>query len=106
MTLNDTRSLAVCLVRPMDDLFYNWTTTGWETPFAAAAHLKPLQSMEAAPSLFANVRYLDIGGMLLQRSDASALLLSIDATGNPIEVVDCWTLPTPTPNPVTGGFLH
>jgi hypothetical protein len=106
ITLNDVRTLAVCLVRPADDLFYNWTSTGWETPFVAAAHLKPLQTMEAAPSLFSGVRYLDLGHILLDRSDVAALLLSTDASGNPIAVVDCWTLPSPTPNPVIGGFLR
>src|SRR6478672_793870 len=87
ITLNDARTLAVCLVRPADDLFYNWTTTGWEVPFAPAAHLKPLQTMEPVPSLFSGVRYLDIGATLLQRSDTAALLVAIDASGNPIAVV-------------------
>src|SRR6516165_10945468 len=104
MTLVDSRPLAVCLVRAADDLFFNWTTTGWEAPFAAAAHCKPLTRMEPAASLFTNVQSIDLGEILIERSDVAALLLSVDASGNPIAVVDCWTLPSPTPNPVYGGW--
>src|SRR5262245_59761617 len=106
ITLNDVRPLAVCLVRAADDLFDNWTTTGWEPPFVASTHLKLLPAMEAPPSLFAGVRYLDLGHVFLDRSDVAALLISTDGLGNAVAVVDCWTLPAPTPNPVMGGFLH
>jgi hypothetical protein len=104
LVLVDPRALAVCVVRPSADQFYNWVTGGWESPFVAAQHLKVLQAMEGPSSLFATVKYVDLGPMLVTRQDSAALLVTVDGSGNPIAVVDCWTLPTPTPNPCTGGW--
>jgi hypothetical protein len=104
LVLAGPRALAVCVVRPRADQFYNWMTGGWESPFSASKHLKPLQAMEGPSSLFARVKYLDLGPMLVTRQDSAALLVTVDGSGNPLAVVDCWTLPTPTPNPCTGGW--
>ena len=104
LVLADARALAVCLVRPYADQFYNWTTGGWEFPFAASAHLKALQAMEPPPSLFSTVKFLDLGPMLVTREDCAALLVTVDGSGKPIAVVDCWTLPSPTPNSCVGGW--
>ena len=104
LVLADSRALAVCLVRPNADQFYNWTTGGWEFPFAASAHLRALQAMESPPSLFSTVKFLDLGAMLVTRQDCAVLLVTVDASGNPIAVVDCWTLPSPTPSSCAGGW--
>jgi hypothetical protein len=99
LVLAGPRALAVCVVRPRADQFYNWVTGGWESPFVAAQHLKVLQAMEGPPSLFATVKSLELGPMLVTRQDCAALLVTVDSSGNPIAVADCRTLPTPTPDP-------
>jgi hypothetical protein len=107
ITLNDPRSLAVAIVRPADDKFFNWGTGAWEQPFAAAAHLRPLVPMEAAPSAFATVQTADIGAELLTRPDVAALLVSVDAGGGSptYTVADVWTLPSRT-DPCFGGLTR
>ena len=40
ITMADTRTLAVAIIQPAADKFYNYTTGGWEQPFNAANHLK------------------------------------------------------------------
>jgi hypothetical protein len=104
VTVNDSRKLAACIVRPLDNLYYNWTTDGWESVFVTASHLKTLTPMQPS-GLFSTVQTVDIGDTLVEQTDAALLLVSVDGTGAPIAVVDCWTLPSPTPPPVVGGFL-
>ena len=104
LVLVDPRALAVCLVCPYADQFYNWATGGWEFPFAAAAHLKPLQAMEGPPSLFAPVQFLDVGPLPVRCPDCALLLVTIDGSGSPIAVVDCRTQPSPPPPGCAGSW--
>ena len=104
LALVDPRPLAVCLVRPYADQFYNWASGGWEFPFSPANHLKVLAAMEGPSSLFAAVKFLDVGPLLVTRQDCAVLLVTVDGSGNPLAVVDCWTLPSPTPHPCAGNW--
>jgi hypothetical protein len=104
ITIADTRSLAVAVSQPATDCWYNWTTYALETPFLASAHLKPLAPLEAAPSIFAGVLTVDVGSVLLERTDVVPVLITVDAAGTPIAPVDVWTLPSPTANPGFGGY--
>jgi hypothetical protein len=104
ITMVDPRNLAVAVVTAGNDKFYNWTTYAFEQPFNAAAHLKPLAPMETS-ALFSQVLTADLGTILLQRTDASLVILTVDSSGNPLAVVDCWTLPNPRPDPGLGGWV-
>jgi hypothetical protein len=104
ITMADTRTLAVAIIQPANDKFYNYTTGGWEQPFNAANHLKPLTPLEASPSVFAGILTADVSGIMVERSDVAAVVLTVDPTGNPIAAVDVWTLPYPVPDPTRGGW--
>lgn len=92
LTLFDARQLGVILALPGADKFYNWVTTGWETPFNAPAHLLPLVPMEPSPSAFATVLSIDVGDVLNQ-ADASAIIATYTgsgttlALGTPVDVI-------------------
>jgi len=104
ITIADTRKLAVCVIQPAADKFYNWTTTGWEQPFNPATHLVPFVALEATPSVFAGVESVDLGTVLVERTDVAAVVLTLDGSGNPIAVVDVWTLPYPVAQGAAGGW--
>jgi hypothetical protein len=104
ITMADTRTLAVAVIQPAADKFYNYTTGGWEQPFNAANHLKPLTPLEASPSIFSGVLTADISGVMVERTDVAAVVITVDNSGNPIATVDVWTLPYPTSNPTCGGW--
>jgi hypothetical protein len=104
ITLADTRTLAVAIVQPAADKFYNYGTGGWEQPFNAANHLRPLAPLEAAPSLFSGIITADLSNIMIERSDVAAVVMTVDNTGAPIAAVDVWTLPYPVPDPVRGGW--
>ncbi len=104
ITMADTRTLAVAIIQPAADKFYNYTTGGWEQPFNAANHLKALTPLEASPSVFAGILTADISGVMVERTDVAAVVMTVDNSGNPIATVDVWTLPSPTPNPTCGGW--
>src|SRR5262245_4194773 len=106
ITLADTRSLAVALTLPVADKFYNYNTGGWEQPFNATKHLRPLTPLEAPPSPFAGVVSADVTDIMLQRSDVAAIIMTLDITGAPIAAVDVWTLPYPIPDPARGGWCR
>jgi hypothetical protein len=50
LTVYSQDTLAVGVVNPSDDNWWNWTTNAFETPFNPASHLRPLVPLEAAPS--------------------------------------------------------
>jgi hypothetical protein len=102
LTICDVRTLSVAIVRPFDNLFYNWTTSGWENPFVPANHLKPLASMQPAPSPFSVVKSLDLGEVFLDRNDVAALVMLADGS----QVIDEYTLPAPARVPSIGGFMR
>lgn len=102
----DTRALAVAVSQPSTDKWYNWVTGGMETPFLATAHLKPLVPLEASPSIFAGVLTVDIGTILIERTDVMAVLVTVDGSGNAIGPVDVWTMPSPLASSVVGGFTR
>jgi hypothetical protein len=104
VTVNDSRLLAVCVIQPAADKFYNWITQGWDQTFKAAAHLQPLTPLEKSPSLFATVLSVDLGTIMLDRTDVAAIVMTVDSTGAPLAAIDVWTLPFPTPSPVAGGW--
>jgi hypothetical protein len=104
ITISDTRKLAVCVIQPAADRFYNWTTTGWENPFNAANHLIPFAPVEATPSVFAGVQSVDVGMILVERQDVAAVVMTVDNSNNPIAAVDVWTLPYPVGHPAAGGW--
>lgn len=106
ITLSDARSLAVCLVQPLAPKFFNWATEGWEPAFNPAAHLRLFRPMIAGNPLFGTVQTVDAGAQLLTRPGVAALILTVDKGNQPIDVVDVWTMPSPTPNPVVGNFLR
>jgi hypothetical protein len=106
ITFADSRTLAIALTLPAADKFYNYTTGGWEQPFNPANHLKPITPLEASPSLFANVVTVDVGEVMIQRSDVAAVIMTVDSTGAPIAAVDVWTLPNPIPDPTHGGWCR
>jgi hypothetical protein len=105
ITLNDTRNLAVAIVRLGDGKYHDWSNEGWTAPFNPA-HLRPLVRLEPAPGLWSTVQSVDIGTVLLDRTDAAAVLVAVDGAGAPIAVADIWTLPSPVPSPCSGGFLR
>jgi hypothetical protein len=104
ITFNDSRSLGVCVVQPATDKFYNWITQGWDQPFKATAHLLPLAPLEKSPSLFATVLSVDLGTIMLDRTDVVAVVMTVDTSGAPLAAVDVWTLPYSTPPAVAGGW--
>jgi hypothetical protein len=104
ITIADTRTLAVAIIQPAVDKFYNYTTGGWEQPFNAANHLKPLTPLEAAPSVFSGILTADVSGIMVERTDVAAVVMTVDPTGNPIATIDVWTLPYPVSDPTRGGW--
>lgn len=104
ITMADTRTLAVAIIQPANDKFYNYTTGGWEQPFNASNHLKMLTPMEASPSIFSGILTVDVSGVMIERSDVAAVLMTVDVTGTPIATVDVWTLPYPVPDATRGGW--
>jgi len=104
ITLADTRQLAVAIIQPAADKFYNYTTGGWEQPFNAANHLRALAPVEASPSLFAGVVSADLSDVMIQRNDVAAVIMTLDNGGAPLATVDVWTLPYPVPDPTRGGW--
>jgi hypothetical protein len=104
ITMADTRTLAVAVIQPAADKFYNYTTGGWEQPFNAANHLKPLTPLEASPSVFSGILTADVSGIMVERTDVAAVVLTVDPSGNPIATIDVWTLPYPVADPTRGGW--
>ena len=104
ITIADTRTLAITIVQPAADKFYNYATGGWEQPFNPANHLRPLTPLEASPSLFSGIITADLGNIMIERSDVAAVIMTVDNTGVPIEAVDVWTLPCPVADPTRGGL--
>ncbi len=104
ITMADTRTLAVAIIQPAADKFYNYTTGGWEQPFNPANHLKPLTPLEASPSIFSGILTADVSGIMVERADVAAVVLTVDTNGNPIATVDVWTLPYPVADPTRGGW--
>jgi hypothetical protein len=104
ITIADTRTLAVTVIQPAADKFYNYTTGGWEQPFNAANHLKPLTPLEASPSIFSGILTADVSGIMVERVDVAAVVVTVDPTGNPIATVDVWTLPYPVADATRGGW--
>jgi len=106
ITLNDSRQLAVCVIMPAADKFYNWSTTGWEQPFLAKSHLLPLTPMEGIGSPFSTIVGADLGMVMVERTDVVAVVMTVDGTGAPIAVVDVWQAPYPVQYPTRGGWTH
>ena len=108
ITLNDTRTLAVALVQAANDKFLNWSTGNWEAaPFIPANHAKALTPMEQPPSIFSAIQTVDIGGELLSRPDAEAVVFSVSGSGAAATYtpVDVWTLPI-APYHCVGGMTR
>jgi hypothetical protein len=97
IVLVDSRMLGIMVVQPAKGMFWNWSTSLWETPFNAANHVQPCKTMEQAPSVFSAVVYASVGPALTQYLDSALLICTIDASGNVINVIDNWALPNPLP---------
>jgi hypothetical protein len=96
ITLSDTRTLAVALVQAANDKFLNWNTGNWEAaPFCPANHAKALTPMEPPPSIFGSIQTADIGGELLSRPDAEAIVFAVSGSGSSATYtpIDLWTMP-------------
>jgi hypothetical protein len=104
ITMADTRTPAVAIIQPANVKFYNDTTGGWEQPFNAANHPKALTPLDAAPSVFSGILTADVSGVMVERSDVAAVVMTVDPSGNPIATIDVWTLPYPVADPTRGGW--
>jgi hypothetical protein len=105
IVLVDSRMLGIMVVQPAKGMFWNWSTSLWETPFNAANHVQPCKTMEPAPSVFSAVVYASVGPALTQYLDSALLICTIDASGNVINVVDNWALPNPLPAGSPGSVI-
>jgi hypothetical protein len=99
----DSRKLAVAVIQPATKKYFNWATTGWETPFAPANHLCPLAVIDSTLPLMAPFLSADVGAVLLN-TDVALLYFTVDVAGLPIQGVDIGTLPNPTANPVNASY--
>jgi hypothetical protein len=103
--VNDKRRLGLAICGS-DATYYNPQTMGWEKPFDPTKHLTAFTAFDAANPLMAGVQVADVGDVLTQRSDAFVLMFTLDQTGKPFAPVDVWTMPSPVPNPVFGGWMR
>jgi len=103
----DPRTLAVAIVLPARNLYYNWTTYAWEYPLVAASHLRTMNPVDPAPGTpFNTMLWTDIGNILYERLDAQVTFFVMDSTGGPPYLTGIYEPPIPTPWQPIGGFAR
>ena len=103
ITLNDTRPLAVTIVDPANGHAYNPTSGAWE-PFDPTKHLTRLAVVAGLPPSFAGLQTVVGLDILLTRTDCVAVVLTVDAAGQPVSTVDVYPSPAPFAYPTFGGI--
>lgn len=102
LTINDARNLSVFVVDPTTGACYNWKTGVFET-FNAAAHVVPIPVVPNLPDACNTLKNVMVQEVLAEVPNARAVIVTVDATGNPVTVVDVISSPFPVSYPTTGG---
>ena len=101
VNLIDNRELAVAVCQPAGDLWYDWATFTFETPFNQAKHLLPLLPLEPSPSAVSALVTADLGTSMLKMADCITLVF----TTSPLAILDPRSLVRPMAAPWTFGWL-
>jgi hypothetical protein len=95
LTFISSVQLAAACVQPAGDLWYDWSTSTWTTPFSEAAHLLVFTPLEASPSVVDTMVTAELGTVPLSAPEVSTVLF----TTTPLQIVDQRALQIPIPPP-------